>query len=201
MKKITRIALAQINPTVGDLEANVKKISKFIKQARKTKADIVVFPELVICGYPPEDLILKEHFITSNIKALKALAREVSNIIAIIGFIDRDKKGNLYNAAAVIENKKLKGIYRKIELPNYGVFDEKRYFTAGKDPSVFKTKGLIFGVNICEDIWGSKGVAKLQKDKGARLIINISASPFHAGKRNSRKNKKRIPSRNSNRNN
>lgn len=182
MGKILRIALAQINPTVGDLRGNAEKITSFIMQAQELKADIVTFPELTICGYPPEDLLLKPHFVRDNLKALDSLIKRISGIIAVVGFVNTDKKGNLYNAAGIIHNGKLKGVYHKIELPNYGVFDEKRYFQPGANPSIFTLGRIAFGVNICEDIWASGGVAKFQADKGARLIINISASPYNAGK-------------------
>ena len=182
-----RIALAQINSVVGDLEGNVNKIVHFVKKAQKFKADIVTFPELAICGYPPEDLLLKEHFVKDNLKALNSLVRKVSNIAVIVGFVDRDKKGYLYNAAAVISKGKIKGIYHKVKLPNYGVFDEKRYFQPGKEFPLFELNQVVFGINICEDIWELKGVAKLQADEGAQVIINISASPYYAGKENLKK--------------
>lgn len=187
MRKI-RIALAQINPTLGDLKGNAQKILDFIGRAKKVKADIVTFPELSICGYPPEDLLLKERFIKDNLKILEFIKKNISGIIAIIGFVSEDENGNIYNSAAIIKDKKLRGIYRKIELPNYGVFDEKRYFKSGKDVPVFILNGVIFGVNICEDIWKENGVAKVQSDKGAKIIINISSSPYHTGKVNLRKN-------------
>ena len=187
MRKI-RIALAQINPTLGDLKGNAQKILDFIGRAKKVKADIVTFPELSICGYPPEDLLLKERFIKDNLKMLEFIKKNISGIIAIIGFVSEDENGNIYNSAAIIKDKKLRGIYRKIELPNYGVFDEKRYFKSGKDVPVFILNGVIFGVNICEDIWKENGVAKVQSDKGAKIIINISSSPYHTGKVNLRKN-------------
>ena len=182
-----RIALAQINSVVGDLEGNVNKIVHFVKKAQKFKADIVTFPELAICGYPPEDLLLKEHFVKDNLKALNSLVRKISNIAVIVGFVDRDKKGYLYNAAAVISKGKIKGIYHKVKLPNYGVFDEKRYFQPGKEFPLFELNQVVFGINICEDIWELKGVAKLQADEGAQVIINISASPYYAGKENLKK--------------
>lgn len=183
-----RVALAQINSTVGDLEANAQRIENFIGQAKEREADIVVFPELALCGYPPEDLLLKEHFLEDNIKMLKSLSKNVSGIIAVIGFVDKDAQNYLYNAAAIIQNSKIKGIYRKIELPNYGVFDEKRYFQQGDIPYVFILGKIKFAVNICEDIWKSKGVAQKQAALGAGLIINISASPYHLGKRESKIN-------------
>ena len=187
MRKI-RIALAQINPTLGDLKGNAQKILDFIGRAKKVKADIVTFPELSICGYPPEDLLLKERFIKDNLKILEFIKKNISGIIAIIGFVSEDENGNIYNSAAIIKDKKLRGIYRKIELPNYGVFDEKRYFKSGKDVPVFILNGVIFGVNICEDIWKENGIAKVQSDKGAKIIINISSSPYYTGKVNLRKN-------------
>jgi len=182
MEEILRIALAQINVTVGDLKGNVEKILDFTMQAQRLKADIITFPELAICGYPPEDLLLKKYFVTDNIKALHSLVERISDIVVIVGFVDRDKEGNLYNAAGLIHKGKLKGIAHKIELPNYGVFDEKRYFQPGNRPFVFTLGKAVLGVNICEDIWIKGGVAKYQGDQGARLFINISASPYHSGK-------------------
>lgn len=120
-----KIALAQINSTVGDLTGNSQKIVDYIKRAKSLKVDLVVFPELALCGYPPEDLLYKEHFVKDNMKALDLLARETRNIAAIIGFVDRDKNKNIYNAAAFVSNGKTIGIYHKEKLPNYGVFDEK----------------------------------------------------------------------------
>ncbi len=187
MEKILRIALAQINPTVGDLRGNTEKITSFIIQAQELKADVITFPELTICGYPPEDLLLKLHFVRDNLKALDSLVEKIFGIIAVVGFVDMNNKGNLHNAAAIIHNGKLKGVYHKIELPNYGVFDEKRYFQPGANPSIFTLGRIVFGVNICEDIWKRGGVAKFQADQGARLIINVSASPYHAGKGDLRK--------------
>lgn len=177
-----RVALAQINPTVGDLPGNRQKIIEYIARARAKDADIVVFPELAVCGYPPEDLLLKEHFIRDNIKSLNLLAREVKDIAAVIGFVDIDKDKRLYNAAAVISDGRWKGVYRKKELPNYGVFDEKRYFTAGDDHIVFALGGHVFGVTICEDIWIEGSVYQKQAKSGADLLINISSSPYDVGK-------------------
>ena len=141
-----RIALGQINPTVGDLVGNTKKIVSFIKKAKGKKVDIVVFPELAICGYPPEDLLLKKHFVDDNLFFLKSIVKETLNITAIVGFVDRDKKNNIYSAAAVINNKKLKGVYHKMEFPGYSAFDEKRYFTHGKNNQIFSIAGIDFGI-------------------------------------------------------
>lgn len=177
-----RIALAQINPTVGDLPGNRRKIVEYIARARAKGADIVIFPELAVCGYPPEDLLLKEHFVRDNIKSLRALTGEVKGIAAVIGFVDIDKDKRLYNAAAVISDGRLRGVYRKKELPNYGVFDEKRYFTPGDDNIVFALGGHVFGVTICEDIWIGGSVYQREVKSGADLLINISSSPYDVGK-------------------
>ncbi len=181
-----RIALAQINPTVGDFKGNVSKIINYIGRAEKSGAHIVLFPELSITGYPPEDLLLKPKFIEDNLEALKMVQKRVRNIIAIVGFVDR--KDDIYNAAAVIYNGKLIDAYHKIYLPNYGVFDEVRYFQAGTRYPVYKIGDICFGVNICEDIWYPEGPARLQALAGAELIININASPYRIGKGRFREN-------------
>lgn len=148
---------------------------------------MIVFPELAITGYPPEDLLLKPKFVQDNLDKIKELAQSVDDILVIAGFVDRNKK-NLYNAAAIIYDGKIKGIYRKMLLPNYGVFDEKRYFVAGQTQDVFKIGSCVFGVNICEDIWHKRGPVNAQASSGARLIININASPYHMGKIKEREN-------------
>jgi NAD+ synthase (glutamine-hydrolysing) len=182
MKKSTlRIAIAQINSIVGDLEGNSRKIIQFARMADEAEADIVCFPELALTGYPPEDLLLKNKFVVDNLKSLKQLSKAINNITVITGFVD--KLGPcLYNAAAIISGEKVRGVYHKMLLPNYGVFDEKRYFSVGKKPLVWRLGSLTFGVNICEDIWFDHGPAKLQAAKGAKLILNINASPYHMGK-------------------
>jgi len=176
-----RLACAQINCTVGDLEGNYRKIIEYIQKAKKLQVDIVSFPELAITGYPPEDLLLKPKFIEDNLEKLKELTRNVFDIISIVGFVDKQGE-DVYNACAIIYNGEIKGIYHKILLPNYGVFDEKRYFQSGINPSVFKFGRFIFGINICEDIWHPEGPTRSQALSGANLIFNISASPYHAGK-------------------
>ena len=181
MTGICRIAVAQINATVGDIDGNCKKMKEYMEMAVNMNADIVVFPELVITGYPPEDLLLKPKFIEDNIEVLGEFARSVHDIIAIAGFVNRIGE-DLYNAAAIVYNGEIAGIYHKSLLPNYGVFDEKRYFQAGSEPLVFQYGGLIFGVNICEDIWHEEGPTRMQVLHGAQLILNINASPYHAGK-------------------
>ncbi|MCX5808905.1 MAG: NAD+ synthase [Proteobacteria bacterium] len=181
MTEMCRIAVAQINTTVGDLDGNCKKMKNYVEMAVDMKADIAVFPELVITGYPPEDLLLKPKFVEDNVKVLDEFARSVHDIIAIAGFVNRIGE-DLYNAAAIVYNGEIAGIYHKSLLPNYGVFDEKRYFQAGSEPLVFQYGGLIFGVNICEDIWHEEGPTRMQVLHGAQLILNINASPYHAGK-------------------
>ncbi len=176
-----RIATAQINPTVGDLAGNQAKIVDYIRRAKAQEVDIVAFPELAVCGYPPEDLLYKDHFVRDNIKALRSLVKETKGITAIVGFVDTDRTKKLYNAAAVITNQKIKGIYRKEELPNYGVFDEKRYFHQGKDNKIFLIAGQRVGVSVCEDIWSDNGICQDQAKKGAKLLINISCSPYDIG--------------------
>jgi NAD+ synthase (glutamine-hydrolysing) len=180
-KKILRIALAQINCSVGDLAGNSSKIKEYIQKARELSADIVTFPELALTGYPPEDLLLKPKFIEDNLAALKELAKDVPDITAVLGCVDRSGK-DIYNAAAVIYDGKVRGIFHKQLLPNYGVFDEKRYFSAGVKNPIFKLGEILFGVNICVDIWHLEGPAKQQARSGAGLIININASPYYAGK-------------------
>ncbi len=175
-----RIALAQVNTTIGDFEGNTRKILDYIDSARASGANIVVFPELAVCGYPPEDLLFKPQFIRANLDSLKKIAPAAKGITAIIGFVDAD--GDIYNAAAVLNEGKIAGVYHKIYLPNYGVFDENRYFRAGNECPVYTIGEVSIGITICEDIWYEAGPATIQADAGAELIINLSASPYHAGK-------------------
>ncbi len=179
-----RIGLAQINTTVGDFPGNTKKILEAITQGRTLGIDLLTFPELAICGYPPEDLLLKPKFIEENLKALKEVQKHSSGLTVVVGFVDA--QNDIYNAAAIINDRKLVGVYRKIYLPNYGVFDENRYFQAGKDCSVYTIAGIGVGINICEDIWYEAGPTTVQAYSGAEVIINISASPYHFGRINFR---------------
>lgn len=172
-----KVALAQINPTVGGIEGNTKKIISIIS---KTKADIIAFPELSVTGYSPQDLILMPNFIRQNTESLKTIVKAVKNKVAIVGFIEKSD-GHLYNSAAVIRDRKIIGVHHKICLPNYAVFDEKRWFKEGTNATVFEFKGEKIGLGICEDIWLPE-TSKKQKHKGAELIINISASPYRKGK-------------------
>lgn len=179
MRKL-RIAMAQMNPVVGDITGNAKKILAWTARAKKAGAHLVVFPELTITGYPPEDLLLKPGFIDDNIKALKTLAGKIRGITAIVGFVDRKKE--LFNAAAIVHNGKTAGVYHKMYLPNYGVFDEQRYFQAGTAPVNFVLNGVTIGLEICEDIWYPEGPVRTQSLAGAELIVNLNASPYHMGK-------------------
>jgi len=180
--KILRVALAQINTTVGDLTGNARKILDYAAKAHQLNTDIVIFPELAVTGYPPEDLLLKKYFVDDNRRILKELAGKIKNIVAIVGFVDKDKNGLIYNAATVISAGKIQGVYRKNSLPNYGVFDEKRYFIHGTDAPLFNYGGIYFGVNICEDIWNVKGPCMRQAKAGASILFNLSSSPYHYGK-------------------
>jgi NAD+ synthase (glutamine-hydrolysing) len=179
-----RIAMAQINTTVGDFDGNVKKILAAVDNARTQKADIVTLPELAICGYPPEDLLFKPQFIEANLHSIQKIVEASAGITVVAGFVDSD--GDIYNAAALISDGKLIGTYHKMFLPNYGVFDENRYFRAGSECPVYVINGIGIGVNICEDIWYEAGPATAQAYAGAEVIINISASPYHRGKGESR---------------
>jgi NAD+ synthase (glutamine-hydrolysing) len=175
-----RVGIAQINSTVGDLSGNTKKIMESIDQAKSLGVDLLTFPELAVTGYPPEDLLLKPQFIKQNRESLDKIIEHSSGIVIVVGFVDSD--GDIYNAAAVLYNKKLVGVYHKFYLPNYGVFDENRYFQAGKECPVFIIYGIGMGITICEDIWYETGPATVQAYAGAKLLVNISASPYHAGK-------------------
>src|SRR5213083_1552159 len=175
-----RIALAQINPTVGDFEGNVRRIVDGIDRARALGAGLVAFPELAVPGYPPEDLVFKSAFIEANLKALETITRAARGLTAVVGFID--KRDDVFNAAAVLHDGVLAGVYHKQYLPNYGVFDENRYFQAGTETPVFVAGDTTFAVNVCEDIWYPAGPTAVQALAGAELVVNINGSPYHAGK-------------------
>jgi NAD+ synthase (glutamine-hydrolysing) len=182
-----RIAMAQINPTVGDIRGNADLVIDYLDRARPYSADLILFPELVLPGYPPEDLLLKPHFARENRRALDRVieysGEHTNRQVLVVGFVDEDGS-DIYNAAAVIAGGRLVDVYHKTFLPNYGVFDEERYFQSGKKFPVFKIGEARVGVNICEDIWYPGNPTKLQALVGdAHLIINISASPYYAGKR------------------
>jgi NAD+ synthase (glutamine-hydrolysing) len=175
-----RVSLAQINPTVGDIEGNTRRIVDGIAQARALGADLVAFPELAITGYPPEDLLFKSAFIEANLAALADVTKAARGLTAVVGFVD--KRQDLFNAAAVVHDGTLAGVYHKQYLPNYGVFDENRYFQAGREASVFTIGPTCIAVNVCEDVWYPTGPTTPQALAGAELIVTINGSPYHAGK-------------------
>ncbi len=176
-----RLALAQLNLVVGDIDGNARKIIANIELARDRGADLVVLPELAVTGYPPEDLLLKRTFVDDNLSALRRIAEASTGITAIVGFVDADT--DVYNAAAVIHDGHVAGVHHKFFLPNYGVFDENRYFQAGNSTKVFSLDGMTFGVEICEDAWYADGPHAAQAlAGGAHIVIDINSSPFHAGK-------------------
>ena len=176
-----RLALAQLNLTVGDLGGNVRRIEEAALRAEAWMADVLVVPELAIPGYPPEDLLLKSGFVSANEQALRRLAPRLRGLVALIGFVERGPAGRLYNAAAVVVEGRVRAVYRKQYLPNYGVFDERRYFTPGAGSLIVRVNGLPVGVTICEDLWEA-APCRLLSQAGARAVVNLSASPYHAGK-------------------
>ncbi len=184
-----KICLAQINTTVGDFAGNRRKIAAALLQASRLGCGAVIFPEMTVTGYPPEDLLFKKSFIDENTRVLKSLAPATKGLFAVVGFADCDAKtGALYNAAAVFLDGKLAHVYRKNKLPNYGVFDEKRYFSEGKKPLIFKALGLRWGISICEDIWDRQSfVYRKEYSRKVDCLINISASPYHCEKMKERK--------------
>ncbi len=188
-----RIAGAQLNLTVGDLETNTSRIVETIAWAHAQQAQIVVFPELSISGYPPEDLVLRDGFVTANLDALGKIAESVGDIVAVVGFVDRadeiDEEPDdatsrtVANAAAILHQGQIVGTYHKVLLPNYGVFDESRYFVRGGAPAdLHRVIGVNLGVSVCEDIWLADGPPAQQAASGAEVLININASPYDFGK-------------------
>ena len=174
------LALAQLDPRVGDLEGNARLVRENITRAREAGAELVLFPELVLSGYPPEDLLLKEHFLQAVQEALAGLAQETQGIVAMVGYPER--ADDVYNALAVLSDGAIQAVYRKTRLPNYGVFDEQRYFQAGDDAVVLDLGNARIGLTICEDIWTPGHPAAEAALAGATLIVNASASPYFAGK-------------------
>ncbi|WP_447970578.1 NAD+ synthase [Nitrospira sp. M1] len=195
-----RIAMVQMNPILGDLEGNTQSICRWLKESRKAKADVVVFPELAVTGYPPEDLLLKPRFLYDANRMMERIVKQSHGLSAVVGCLTGNYENDepptqivptalshLYNAATVMADRHIYGTYRKRYLPNYGVFDERRYFHAGHKIPVFVMNGVVVGVNICEDIWYPDGPARVQAlVGGADLILNINASPFQSGKGHNR---------------
>ena len=175
-----RVALAQMNAVVGDIDGNARRIRELTERARAEGATVVVFPELAITGYPPEDLLLKTHFLEAARAALDDVAASCEGIVALVGF--PQLADDVYNAAAVLAGGSVAAVYRKMELPNYGVFDERRYFQAGSEPAIVEVDGVSIGLTICEDIWEPGPPATSEVLAGAQVIANLSASPYHRGK-------------------
>lgn len=192
-----RVAAAQVNLTVGDIGGNERAIGEAIERAEAAGADVLMLPELAVSGYPPEDLVLRRDFVEANRKAIDRLAELTSSVTAIVGFVDSAEgrprgavdavSREVANAAAVLQGGTVAGVYHKVMLPNYGVFDEDRYFAVGSDPGrVFDIGGHLVGISICEDIWVADGPPSRQAANGASALLNINASPFHRGKATSR---------------
>ncbi|MGD2051382.1 MAG: NAD+ synthase [Acidimicrobiia bacterium] len=187
-----RIAGAQVNVTVGDIDGNVDRIVAAMRWAEDAGADVLLLPELAVTGYPPEDLLLRDDFITENVEAVERLGAASGETVTVVGFVDPvdgevahddSLSRQITNAAAVLSGGILSGVYHKLLLPNYGVFDEARYFARGRDPGrVWTIGGVPTGISVCEDIWSSQGPPALQAAKGARVLLNINGSPYHRGK-------------------
>ncbi len=175
-----RVALAQIDTVVGDIAGNALQAMNALARAEQAGAGLTLLPELCLTGYPPEDLLARPHFVEDNLDALEQVAAVAGNA-AIIGFVDRDLDGTLYNAAALLGNNRVLRMYHKRRLPNYGVFDERRYFAPGAEDGLFELAGTMFDITICEDVWTPEVVAE-DAALGAKVVFNVSASPFHAGK-------------------
>ncbi|MFH1858329.1 MAG: NAD+ synthase [Candidatus Omnitrophota bacterium] len=181
-----RVALAQMNPTVGDLVGNHNKIVAMLKEVRLQGADLVVFPELAVTGYPPEDLLFKKSFIQENTLSVRRLLPHTRELTCLVGFA-HPSSGRLYNACAILSDGRLHAVYHKKHLPNYGVFDEKRYFTPGDASLVFLQNGIRIGASLCEDLWVEKGPSLIEaREGGAQILANLSASPYEAGKKKER---------------
>jgi NAD+ synthase (glutamine-hydrolysing) len=176
-----KVALAQWDMVVGDVSGNTTRIIEAIERADGAGAQVVVLPELAVTGYPPEDLLLRKSFVDANVEATSKIAAQTGDLVAVFGFV-HPVGGVLHNAAAVCQSGQIKAIYSKHLLPNYGVFDEDRYFVAGTDHHLFDTPEATFGVCVCEDAWFPEGPIAVQGDAGAQVIFNINASPFHKGK-------------------
>ncbi len=181
-----RVALAQIDPTVGDVDGNAAKIAEWIGRAEAERAELTVFPELCVPGYPAEDLYLKQHFVEANRRAVEELARGVGDTVVLVGFAEPVAGGgdhrHAHNSIAVISGGRVRTVYRKNRLPNYAVFDEQRYFVPGTEPLTVSVAGAGVGLTICEDLWVEGPPASSEAIEGAELIANPSGSPYHRGK-------------------
>ena len=189
---LLRIAGAQVNVVVGDIDGNLRIILEAMERAEEAEADVLLLPELAITGYPPEDLLLRRSFIDQNVEALRQIAQASENTAVVVGFVDRvdgdrhkddSVERGLANAAAVVADGAIRGIYHKVLLPNYGVFDEARYFAPGRVPEkLWGIGGAVAGVSVCEDIWAADGPPARQAQAGAKVLLNINGSPYHVGK-------------------
>jgi NAD+ synthase (glutamine-hydrolysing) len=181
-----RVALAQIDPTVGDLDGNAAKIAEWIGRAAAAGADLAIFPELCLPGYPAEDLYLKRHFVAANLVAIERLAGGVGEIVVLVGFAEPVAAGgdhrHAHNSLAVLGGGEVRAVYRKNRLPNYAVFDEQRYFVPGHEPATVEVAATRVGLTICEDVWEEGPPASSEAGEGAELIANPSGSPYHRGK-------------------
>jgi len=187
-----RVACAQLNPTVGDITGNTALVAEAMAWAAGVDADVLLLPELVLTGYPPEDLLLRDSFVAANLEALAKLAAGSGRTATVVGFVDRAVDNDpiddsvprtIANAAAVLAGGEVKGVYHKVLLPNYGVFDEARYFVAGDRPAmVWDVAGVPVGISVCEDIWSPLGPPIAQAAAGAQILLNINGSPYHCGK-------------------
>jgi NAD+ synthase (glutamine-hydrolysing) len=175
-----RVGLAQVNPTVGAIEANARLVIEWMGRGRTAGCDLIAFPELTLTGYPPEDLLFKPAFIEANLRALADVTKQSKGLTAVLGYVD--KRDDIFNAAAVLHDGAHAGTYHKQYLPNYGVFDENRYFQSGTESPIFTVGDVTVAANICEDIWYPTGPTTRQALAGAELIVTINASPYHAGK-------------------
>ncbi len=180
LAKPLRVALGQINATVGDIEGNTARIRESLAQAREDGAQLAVFPELAVNGYPPEDLLLKTNFLEAGLEAVEEIATDVWDMVALVGFAEPAE--DVYNSLAVLAEGEIRAVYRKMYLPNYGVFDEQRYFQSGGSPAVVRVGGTTIGLTVCEDIWEPGPPASDEALGGAEVIVNVSASPYHRGK-------------------
>src|SRR4249919_478973 len=176
-----RLALAQIDSVVGDLDSNRDRIVARLREARAAGADLVVFPELAVTGYPPEDLLLRQGFLREADRALAEIAAQANGIVALVG-TPHAEDGRLYNACAICSNGAVQAVYRKRLLPNYGVFDEERYFEPGQETAVLDLGGARLGLTVCEDLWEPGPPATDSAAAGATMLVNLSASPFHVAK-------------------
>ena len=183
-----RVAACQINTVVGDLDGNAERVLAALAEAESGGADLAVFPELTVTGYPPEDLLLKPTFVADNVTALEKVAAATGQCAIVVGYVGATPDGQgLSNAAALCAGGRVVGIYRKRFLPNYGVFDEQRWFVSSNEtPTLYGVAGAWVGISVCEDVWFPEGPVAQQGHAGADVVVNLNASPYNRGRRNER---------------